>query len=330
MGKCESMNKSIVDIFLVTYNRAEYLGKSIKSILDQSYSAFNLIILDNCSTDHTETVVESFDDSRIHYVRHNKNIGGIGNINYAISHATNKYFMIFHDDDIMYDSLVERQINIMDDNPELAIVSCKSDCIDSEGNIIEKNVLKGYLEKYRNGEFFLKYLYNQNFILFPAIMYRTEFMKSNDILLKEEVGPSADVFMCFEIERNNGCIAILNQSLMAYRKHCEQDSDKNRVEMIVQLFSVLKHNLYYGAILEKNDIGQKKYYRWLMRNEVCMVAKKTVTCEEAQKTKMKYEKILNYGKIDSLLYSMILLDMKYIGIFSKIYWFYKNTRGRNR
>ena len=61
------MDKAVIDIFLVTYNRENYLRESIASILKQTYKEFNLIILDNCSTDHTTQVVNSFFDSRIKY-----------------------------------------------------------------------------------------------------------------------------------------------------------------------------------------------------------------------------------------------------------------------
>ena len=76
-----------ITAFIVTYNRVEYLKKAIDSVLNQTCRDFELIILDNCSTDGTEEYVKSLNDDRITYIRHEKNIGGGGNIAYAFAHC---------------------------------------------------------------------------------------------------------------------------------------------------------------------------------------------------------------------------------------------------
>lgn len=324
------MEDRLIDIFVVTYNRANYLEQSIRSILKQTYSQFRLTILDNCSNDNTKEVVMSIEDSRINYVRHANNIGGVGNINYAITHAKCKYFMIFHDDDIMYDNLIKTQLEVMENNPELSIVSCKSDIIDMNGGVSYNNVSTGILEKFDKGNFFLNYLYNHGFILFPAIMYRTEFMQKYKIMIEEKIGPSADVFMCFEIERNQGVIGILNQSLMAYRRHSEQDSYKNRVQMIVQLFRGMKNDSYYRDILNSNISGQNAYYKWLMHNEVCMVAKDQIECKAARMAQNKYESVLAYKRVDHILYKIIIWDEEHLRVSKLLYKWLKRGKDASK
>ena len=71
----EIKNKPTVSIIIPTYNRKLLIGRSIRSVLNQTYRDFELIIVDDASTDNTEEVVSSFNDERIKYVRHEKNKG---------------------------------------------------------------------------------------------------------------------------------------------------------------------------------------------------------------------------------------------------------------
>lgn len=320
------MGERLVDVYLVTYNRAAYLKESIRSILGQSYKEFNLIILDNCSDDDTREIVESFFDSRLSYIRHEKNIGGLENINFAIKHAESKYFLVFHDDDIMHETLIQEEIEIMEKNPEISMLSCRCDIIDENKNRIHGGKCTGNLDQYKDGEFFEAYIKEHRFILFPSIIYRREFIRKNLICLNCSVGPSADVYMCFEIEKRGGVIAIFDRTLMSYRKHGAQDSSQHRVDMIVKLFKALGQDLYYSQLLKKNKEGQKSYYRWLMHNEICMIQSKLTSCEDAENAQKEYESVIYHSILDHVKYKVIILDEKYFIISRIAYWLIKKLR----
>jgi glycosyltransferase involved in cell wall biosynthesis len=72
-----------VSVVLPTYNRADTLKRSIQSVLSQSFTDFELIVVDDASRDESAEVVASFDDSRIKYVRNEFNLGGAGARNVA-------------------------------------------------------------------------------------------------------------------------------------------------------------------------------------------------------------------------------------------------------
>ena len=108
------MSEVRITAFIVTYNRVEYLKKAIDSVLNQTCRDFELIILDNCSTDGTEEYVKSLNDDRITYIRHEKNIGGGGNIAYAFAHCKWDYFAVFHDDDVLHTNLLEEAAAYLD------------------------------------------------------------------------------------------------------------------------------------------------------------------------------------------------------------------------
>ena len=84
-------HKSLLTVFVVTYNRCDYLKLTIQSILEQTYKDFCLVVLDNASTDNTQEIVNNFNDKRLIYLRHEKNIGGPENGNTALKIALTKY-----------------------------------------------------------------------------------------------------------------------------------------------------------------------------------------------------------------------------------------------
>ncbi len=83
--------KPMVSVIIPTYNRAHVLGRAIRSVLDQTYQDFELIVVDDGSSDHTGEVVATFADPRIHYLRHEKNRGAAAARNTAIKTAQGEY-----------------------------------------------------------------------------------------------------------------------------------------------------------------------------------------------------------------------------------------------
>lgn len=100
----------LVSVIIPTYNRAGKLKRSIKSVLNQTYENFELIVVDDASKDDTETKVNSFDDSRIKYIKHDKNKGGGASRNTGIKLSEGKYIAFLDDDDIWLPIKLEKQI----------------------------------------------------------------------------------------------------------------------------------------------------------------------------------------------------------------------------
>lgn len=112
-----------VSAYICTFNRAELLRESIRSVLDQTYGDLAVVVLDNASTDHTREVVSSFDDPRLSYVRHEENLGAFRNCNYGLDHANTEYVCIFHDDDRMLPWMIAEEVKIMELQSELGLVA---------------------------------------------------------------------------------------------------------------------------------------------------------------------------------------------------------------
>lgn len=131
------MNPPLVTIGIPTYNRASgYLRGAIASALGQSYSNIEVIVSDNCSADHTQDVVESFDDPRLIYFRQESNIGQLNNTNFIARKARGDYLLIYHDDDMIDPDFIETCMIACDYRRDLGLIITGSRVIDGSGNVM--------------------------------------------------------------------------------------------------------------------------------------------------------------------------------------------------
>jgi hypothetical protein len=123
-----------VTIAIPTYNRSELLEITLKSVLTQDYSDFQVLVLDNASTDDTESVVRSFADSRITYICNETNIGLLRNFNQAIERNYSPYLNILPDDDPMLPGFIRESVLTLDNYPCAALSVTGIEGIDINGN----------------------------------------------------------------------------------------------------------------------------------------------------------------------------------------------------
>ena len=107
----------LVSIIMPSYNTAEYIPESIKSVFNQSYTDWELIIVDDCSTDNTDRVVAPFlSDNRIKYLKNDKNSGAAVSRNKALCEARGKWIAFLDSDDLWLPEKLEKQIAFMEEN----------------------------------------------------------------------------------------------------------------------------------------------------------------------------------------------------------------------
>jgi glycosyltransferase involved in cell wall biosynthesis len=116
------MTSDLISVITTCYNKAPYLNEAINSVLNQSYQNFELIIINDGSTDDSEKIILSKKDSRIKYFRF-PNQGQAASSNYALSIAKGKYIKFLDADDIMNTEHLTEQIQLMDNREDL-LVSC--------------------------------------------------------------------------------------------------------------------------------------------------------------------------------------------------------------
>lgn len=109
------MNKGLVSIIMPSYNTAKYIGESIRSVQNQTYENWELIIIDDCSTDNSEEILKkySLEDNRICYLKNEKNSGAAVSRNRGLRKAKGKWIAFLDSDDLWDKEKLEKQINFM-------------------------------------------------------------------------------------------------------------------------------------------------------------------------------------------------------------------------
>ena len=115
---------STVSVLVPTYNNAHFLDETIQSVLNQTFTDFELIIVDNQSTDNTDAVVAPYlRDPRVQYYKNDTNIGMVGNWNQCLAYAQGTYIKFLCSDDKFHPQLLEKFVAVMEAHPQVAIVS---------------------------------------------------------------------------------------------------------------------------------------------------------------------------------------------------------------
>ena len=217
-----------VTVAICTYNRAHYLAESLQSVIDQTYKDIAIIVYDNASTDNTEAVVRSFSDPRVDYIKNEKNISGVGNLNKALSCCKTEFLVIFHDDDIMLPHMIETEVAAMDKYPNTAICGqmYSSLTIDSNSKILTRNIprKKKYLV-YEQYDFINECLKcGHDFLTCPSVMFNMSFIKKEQLRFDVNCGPAADWLLWLEINMYQRKIVGITRPIMKYRIHEQSDS----------------------------------------------------------------------------------------------------------
>lgn len=132
--------KPRVSIVMCTYNRAHLIAETIRSCLNQTISNWELVIADDCSSDGTESVVESFDDSRIVFLKNGTHIGRSAARNLALKNATGEFITLLDSDDLIAPNRIETDIKILEESTDEHVVYCAAETIDiNTGRIIAKS-----------------------------------------------------------------------------------------------------------------------------------------------------------------------------------------------
>lgn len=137
------MNKATpkVSVLMSVYNGSRYLRESIDSILNQTFSDLEFIIIDDCSTDDSRDIISEYaeKDQRIVLITNPKNIGLTKSLNKGLKIAKGEYVARQDADDISLPNRLAKQVSLLDKQLEVALVSCEIEYINSEGHTIGKD-----------------------------------------------------------------------------------------------------------------------------------------------------------------------------------------------
>jgi len=151
------------------YNTENYISQAIKSVLNQTHEDFELIIINDGSTDNTKQIINSFDDDRIVYIENEKNSGIVFSRNKGLKLATGKYIGMLAAEDIAYPEKFKEQIDFLQNNKDFGMVGSWAKFIDENG---EK--LPGSWKLTASPEMIPAIMLFKNYFLQSAVLYRKE------------------------------------------------------------------------------------------------------------------------------------------------------------
>lgn len=293
-----------VSVIVPTYNRADLLRETIDSILNQTFKDFELIIVDNYSTDDTEKVIKSYKDKRIRYFKnHNNGIVAV-NRNFAIKKSKGEYIALCDDDDLWLPQKLEKQLLEFEKGEQIGLVCTNGFSFDETGE--HRKMLKSM-----SGYFSFEDLLINNTIICPSVMVKKSVLEDVGIFDESrEIFTGEDYELWLRIAKKYK-IRYLGTPLVKYRTHAGAlnktylDGDK--------ILKVSKE--IYKKLLDKEIIDIELYERLMERLDYKNLVLKLVNNDDAMnletilKTKMsafeKYRLAIMYflfraGILDTL------------------------------
>lgn len=125
----------LTSIVMPSYNTGKFIGETIQSVINQTYAYWELLIVDDCSSDDTDAIVASFSDPRIRYLKNKKNSGAAVSRNWALREARGEWIAFLDSDDLWYPEKLEKQIKFMKEN-QYFFTCTGRDTIDEESKQI--------------------------------------------------------------------------------------------------------------------------------------------------------------------------------------------------
>ena len=244
----------LVSVILPAYNSALYIGQALESILNQSFSDFEILIFDDCSTDDTVAIIESYTDSRIQLIRKEKNTGYTNSLIEGIRMAKGKYIARMDSDDISMPLRFEKQIAFLEANTDYGLVGSFIQTIQQEqGSEIWK-----YPEE--DDAIRLFCMVNSPFA-HPTVMIRKEVLDENQLMYKAAFEPCEDFKLWIDLLK---CTKGKNlpEVLLQYRLHNQQTIALNKTKLIENSNKIRQQlmNNFFKLEMREEDLLNHYYF----------------------------------------------------------------------
>lgn len=242
------MNKPKVSVIMGVYNGEQTMRRAIDSIIEQTFTDWELIICDDCSTDKTSEILAEYveKDSRIKPIKNEKNMRLAYTLNHCLEVAQGEYIARMDADDISLPERFEKQVNYLDEHPEMAVVGSGSIIFDENGDKLVRGIGCEYPMK--------KIVHKSTPFMHVTIMMRKS---AYDLLEGYRVCPETmraedlDLWYRFRLAKLDGY--VIQEPLV---KVCESESDFER-RTVKAAMGMVRINRKYHRLLK---IPYK--YRW--------------------------------------------------------------------
>lgn len=236
MCRTNNMNE-LVSVITPSYNTAKYIEDTIKSVQEQTYTNWEMIIVDDCSTDNTDEVVAKYlHDERIRYLKNSKNSGAALSRNYALREAKGKWIAFLDSDDVWVSEKLEKQIAFMKENDYKFSFTDYRICLNGEWQpyiITGPSIVTKWM------------LYNYCFFSTITVMYDREYI---GLIQIADLKKNNDYAMWFEIIKKSPCYR-LHECLSYYIKHDDSISGGSKWKLIKHHYILYRKSLNKGIFI---------------------------------------------------------------------------------
>jgi glycosyltransferase involved in cell wall biosynthesis len=292
----------LVSIIMTCHNGELYLKKAIASLLQQTYSKWELVFYDNYSNDSSYDIINSYNDSRIKYFKSNTllNLGTVRNV--ALEKCTGSFISFLDVDDYWSIDKLEKQVNKLKLNKNIDIVYSNYFIIE-KGEIkrIKKKMLNGYCQS----DIIYSYINGLPLTAWLTLMIRKSAIDKLEYSFDKNLHVSSDFDLIIRL--SNFCnFDFIDDYLAFYRLHFFNESkNKNKeVEELAYILMKYKDNKKINLLFNKNNFADKIFIKNFLLKE------------NSNKFKMNYTQINN--KFFMLLYFVIsIIPKKILNIFYK-------------
>jgi glycosyltransferase involved in cell wall biosynthesis len=294
------------------YNAARYLPEAVGSILSQTFEDFELLVVNDGSTDGTPGILASYDDSRMKVI-HQENQGVIGALNTGLHHAKGKYIARMDSDDIAFADRFGEQVNFLDNRPDVAVVGTFAYRIDENGKVGSEFRLPVSPPELK------RYLSHRSPLIHPSVMFRSEILEK--VNGYPNVPHVEDYAFWIEVSRHFD-MANLPRFLLYYRTHGEKISVRKNS---VQIKNHLEVKRKYWNSIGPIPIERKK---WKSDHHSFMDEERSLIETETEKQRLPgdverariFEANLAYGCHRNDLGARCLYELSILGSDKKWKW----------
>jgi glycosyltransferase involved in cell wall biosynthesis len=207
--------KPITSVLLPVYNGETYLRTAIESILKQTFTDFEFIIINDGSSDKSEEIILSFKDKRIRYIRNEKNLGIIQTLNKGLALSNGKYIVRMDADDISMPKRIEKQVAFMDEHRDIGVAGSQY------YSFSDTKLTKVYT--YTESEVLRSLLMFKSCLCHPAVIIRKSVLAENNIKYDERYKHAEDYDFWVQISKISK-LSNVKEFLLKYRSHDKQGS----------------------------------------------------------------------------------------------------------
>ena len=238
-----SLKLILVSVIMTVYNREKYLSVAIQSVLNQTFSSLELIIIDDFSSDRSTEIIKKYQekDDRIKFLFHDENKGISKSTNDGINLAKGKFIAFIDSDDVWDKKKLEKQIKLLERDENL-IIWTDGEIIDENGKFLGKTFVQlcDSSNKKKSGDIFFELLLG-NFINKSSLIFKKKIL--GDLRFDERLKTHEDYKIAVDLAKNYNYFFI-NQPLTQIRKHDENTTFSDGKILILDHIKVTKYFLF--------------------------------------------------------------------------------------